>query len=151
MRLPRLYRIFRISRIFKLFKLNKHNPTCIRIQEFFRLKQSAVRLLTVFITVLVWSHIITCLWIFAAKLDGYGPDTWITRHGYVDDSEPMIYLAALYWTFTTMSTVGYGDITARTGLEQFLAIVLMLFGVVFFSFVIGSISSIFNRLDSREA
>ena len=63
----------------------------------------------------------------------------------------MIYLAALYWTFTTMSTVGYGDITARTGLEQFLAIVLMLFGVVFFSFVIGSISSIFNRLDSREA
>jgi hypothetical protein len=50
-----------------------------------------------------------------------------------------------------MSTVGYGDITAKTDLEKFLAITLMLFGVCFFSFVIGSLSSIFNRIDSREA
>ena len=50
-----------------------------------------------------------------------------------------------------MSTVGYGDITARTDMEQILSIILMLFGVVFFSFVIGSISSIFSRIDTREA
>jgi len=86
-----------------------------------------------------------------AKIDGWNPDTWVVRHEYRDDSDAVVYLAALYWTFTTMSTVGYGDITARTYMEQCMSIILMLFGVVFFSFVIGSISSIFSRIDTREA
>ena len=106
--------------------------------------------MTIFISVLVLAHIIACVWIFVAKLDGFGPDTWVTRHEYIDDPDDTVYMAALYWTFTTMSTVGYGDITARTGLEKTLSIILMLFGVVFFSFIIGSVSSIFNRIDSRE-
>jgi hypothetical protein len=60
-------------------------------------------------------------------------------------------MAALYWTYTTMSTVGYGDISARTNLEKILSIFLMIFGVCFFSFTIGSLASIFNRIDSKEA
>ena len=60
-------------------------------------------------------------------------------------------MLALYWTFTTMSTVGYGDITGGTLLEMTISIVLMIFGVCFFSFTIGSLASIFNRIDSKEA
>jgi hyperpolarization activated cyclic nucleotide-gated potassium channel 1 len=89
--------------------------------------------------------------VFIAKLDGFGPDTWVFRAGYIDDEDGTLYLASLYWAFTTMSTVGYGDITAYTDLEKTLAIILMLFGVCFFSFVIGSLASIFNRIDSHEA
>ena len=97
------------------------------------------------------AHIIACIWVFASRIENFSPDTWVVRFEYRDDPDDTVYLAALYWTFTTMSTVGYGDITARTGLEQTLSIILMLFGVVFFSFIIGSISSIFNRIDSQEA
>jgi hypothetical protein len=86
-----------------------------------------------------------------AKLDNYHPDTWLVRSEYIDDDDWTIYMASIYWAFTTMSTVGYGDITARTQLEQLIAIVLMLFGVCFFSFIIGSLASIFNRIDSKEA
>jgi hypothetical protein len=107
--------------------------------------------MAVFVTVIVFGHIVACIWVFISKLDGNGPDTWLFRSGYLDDPNDQIYLASLYWAFTTMSTVGYGDITAKTDLEKFLAITLMLFGVCFFSFVIGSLSSIFNRIDSREA
>jgi hypothetical protein len=50
-----------------------------------------------------------------------------------------------------MSTVGYGDITSETMMEKLLSICIMIFGVCFFSFTIGSLSSIFNRMDSKEA
>jgi hypothetical protein len=60
-------------------------------------------------------------------------------------------MAAVYWTYTTMSTVGFGDITAKTSLEKILSIFLMIFGVCFFSFTIGSLASIFNRIDGKEA
>jgi hyperpolarization activated cyclic nucleotide-gated potassium channel 1 len=69
----------------------------------------------------------------------------------MDDDEGKQYMLSLYWTFTTMSTVGYGDITGHTTLEMMLAIILMIFGVCFFSFTIGSLASIFNRIDSKEA
>jgi hyperpolarization activated cyclic nucleotide-gated potassium channel 1 len=77
MRLPRLYRLFRITRIIKLLKVSKNSPTMSKLQDFFRLKQSAIRLLTVFVSVAVIAHICTCLWYFMAKLEGFGPDTWV--------------------------------------------------------------------------
>ena len=48
-------------------------------------------------------------------------------------------------------TVGYGDITAKTMPEKLLCILLMLIGVVAFSFATGSISSIITNQDSAEA
>jgi hypothetical protein len=53
------------------------------------------------------------------------------------DSSPLgqRYLAAFYWSFTTMSTVGYGDITATTSMERMFAIVSMITGSFFFSVI----------------
>jgi len=109
-----------------------------------------MRLLKVFLTVVICAHIVACLWYFIAKLEGFNPDTWVSRSGYMDDNDGRIYIAAIYWSFTTMSTVGYGDITAETNIERCLAIGWMLFGVCFFSFTIGSLSSIMARIDSKE-
>jgi hypothetical protein len=48
-------------------------------------------------------------------------------------------------------TVGYGDIHAVNTSEQLLAIILMLIGVISFSFATGAISSIITNQDSAEA
>ena len=48
-------------------------------------------------------------------------------------------------------TVGYGDITAKTMPEKLLCILLMLIGVVAFSFATGYISSIITNQDQAEA
>ena len=65
-------------------------------------------------TITIIAHIVACIWIFLAKLEGSDPDSWIVRAGYADDPDSTVYIASLYWAFTTMSTVGYGDISART-------------------------------------
>jgi len=51
LRLPRLYRLFRITRILKIFKVSKTNPHFMKLQDFFRLNQSTIRLAGVFVSV----------------------------------------------------------------------------------------------------
>jgi uncharacterized membrane protein YcgQ (UPF0703/DUF1980 family) len=52
---------------------------------------------------------------------------------------------------TTLVTVGYGDIRAYSTIEQYVCMVLMLLGVIVFSFTTGSLSSLITSYDSREA
>jgi voltage-gated potassium channel Kch len=61
-----------------------------------------------------------------------------------------LYITSYYFTVTTIMTVGYGDITAQSLGEKLLAILLMLIGVVAFSFATGSISSIIANADTAE-
>ena len=73
-----------------------------------------MRLAGVATTITVIAHIVACIWIFLAKIEENNPDSWIVRSGYADDTDGTVYVASLYWAFTTMSTVGYGDISAKT-------------------------------------
>lgn len=57
----------------------------------------------------------------------------------------------MYFTVTTILTVGYGDITAFSLGEKVICIFLMLIGVISFSFATGALSSIISNLDSKEA
>jgi hypothetical protein len=51
-------------------------------------------------------------------------------------------ITALYWSFTTMTTIGYGDITAMTAGEKGLACIVMLVGCAFFAWSTASITSL---------
>ncbi|TNV87316.1 hypothetical protein FGO68_gene16420 [Halteria grandinella] len=62
-----------------------------------------------------------------------------------------LYVTSFYFTVTTIMTVGYGDITARSLAEKLLCILLMLIGVISFSFATGAISSIITNQDTAEA
>jgi hypothetical protein len=49
---------------------------------------------------------------------------------------------------TTITTVGYGDISANSTVEKVLAIILMIIGASGFSFAAGSLSSLMSNLDA---
>ena len=57
----------------------------------------------------------------------------------------------MYFTVTTILTVGYGDIRAYSNEEKLFCIFLMLIGVLSFSFATGSLSSIISNYDHKEA
>ena len=48
-------------------------------------------------------------------------------------------------------TVGYGDIAAFNTAERFCCIVMMLIGVVSFSYTTGALASIISSNDSKQA
>ena len=62
-----------------------------------------------------------------------------------------LYLASMYFTMTTITTVGFGDISGETEGEKIICIILMVIGVISFSFATGALSSIISNLDSSNA
>ncbi|MFP8962524.1 potassium channel family protein [Streptomyces nanhaiensis] len=59
---------------------------------------------------------------------------------------------AVWWSFTTMTTVGYGDLAPTTGLGRLLAIGLMLSGIALLGVVTANIAAWFiARFDEEDA
>jgi hypothetical protein len=85
---------------------------------------------------------VACGWILVAKQETEQfYDTWLYRNDLLDKSNLEIYMFAIYWEFSTLTTVGYGDIAAKTKAEIDLSIIWMMFGVAFYSFVISTLTS----------
>ena len=150
LRIPRLYRLFRVVRLVKMFKHYKSSEILEKIQDFFSIKHSIMKLLTSSLSILLCVHIMACFWYYSSKIEGFNPDTWVSRSGIDQDEISSLYIISLYWTVTTLCTVGYGDVHAQTNLEKVLSIGWMVFSVYFLSFVIGSLSSMLASMDTKE-
>lgn len=97
------------------------------------------------------SFIFKYIRIFIAQFDPGSKNTWIFVGDYYDLDDISLYVTSLYFTTTTILTVGYGDISAQSVSEKLLCILLMLIGTLSFSFFTGSLSSIISNYDSSEA
>ena len=61
-----------------------------------------------------------------------------------------MYMTSVYWTITTLTTVGYGDIVAKNTEERMFTAFIMIIGVFIYSYTIGSLSSLLSNLDARK-
>lgn len=90
----------------------------------------------------VWAallaHGIACGWI---ALDGGG-----ASHA---DVPP--YLRALYWTTTTLATVGYGDVTPVGPRQVAYATAVMVLGAAMFGYLIGNVATLLANADGLRA
>ena len=62
----------------------------------------------------------------------------------------IVDVTALYWSFQTMTTVGYGDIYSQTVMEKWFACAAMLLGGFVFGMVIGTLSNISKRANPGQ-
>lgn len=85
-----------------------------------------------FIYALISTVIVTFLGSIGIYVFEYGDST--TIHNYGD---------ALWWSFVTVTTVGYGDISPSTGGGRFIACILMITGIGFLGMLTGTISTFF--------
>lgn len=78
--------------------------------------------------------LVVCLVIFgsAALIHHLEPDTFIN------------YLNSLYWTMTTITTVGYGDLAPQSPEGRMFAMILMVFGVLVHSMIVGKFLEFFS-------
>ena len=76
----------------------------------------------VMISAMVFAHIVACALYFWPNINGFDEDSWVVRGGFIDDEPSSIYITALYWCYTTISVVGYGDINSRASEERFLSV-----------------------------
>jgi hypothetical protein len=144
-RLPRLARIFRVMRVFKLITMIKNNKTVQNFLEKLSMNPGIMRLITTLIFVSILVHVYACLWFLQSKWSEHDPDTWVFRYDYVNELPKLQYIASVYWCCQLLTTVGYGEFGVGNIAEIFMSIFWMVFGVAFYSFVIGNIQSIITK------
>ena len=54
-----------------------------------------------------------------------------------------------YVALTTLSTVGYGDLTPQTNFEKIVGMFIMILGVAFFSYIMGNFNDVLINYDKE--
>lgn len=83
---------------------------------------------------LLAAHIVACLWILISG----NPDQLMPFQRYI---------SAFYWTITTLTTIGYGDITPKEPGPMAFVIVIELLGAAMYGLVIGNIANLIANID----
>ncbi|GLD92711.1 hypothetical protein PINS_up001290 [Pythium insidiosum] len=148
----KLLRGLKVLRLFKLARIRKVGNMFSSLEDGIYTNQSLLSLIKLALTMLFLSHLVACMWFAVGDARA---DSWITAADLDDDNHQSLallqYLASMYWAIVTMVTIGYGDIVPTNNLERVVNIAVMAFGVSFFGYVVGTISSLVANLDVAAA
>lgn len=114
------------------------------------LNSSVLRIIRYGMCIMLITNWNACLWLWIGLRD-FGPQGWIQRLALPRDDFLDLYLHSLYWTVTTLATVGYGDIVPKTRPELMMAIGMMITGALLYAFAVGNVVSVLNQLDGGRA
>ena len=148
-KIGKLYKLIRLSRLAKLFKLLKgSNPVFSQLSSSMMLSSGVERLVFIGIFATFFLHISSCLFVFLSEFDDDKDNIWLFSEPYMYYDTFDLYVTSFYYVVTTMSTVGYGDISAGTTAERIYCIMLMLTGVIAFNMISGALGALITNYDS---
>lgn len=112
-------------------------------------------MIRLFFMILFVAHIFAICFIGIARLEIHqneGARTWMTSVGrdLQDESWESIYSWAIYWSVATMTTVGYGDIGAKSPIEALYVSCALLISCGFFSYTFGLIGMLIKDLNEQD-
>lgn len=128
-------RIFRVFRIVKLIKLTKIGKAARVVSLFAKFSSRASEFIR------------TNNFIYIAYITGGAVLMGTIGISY---AENLNFGNALWWSIVTTTTVGYGDISPKTALGKFIAVILMIVGIGFLGMLTGTISTYFIKRANRK-
>lgn len=134
-----LLKALRLLQLGRLLKLVRMNQIIKSFQKRYAVNPSLFRLLSFLLLIGLAAHWIACSWIVLGGVDPLIKE-W-----------PEAYSLAIYWAVTTLTTVGYGDITPTTSPQRYFTIVVMFAGVGTYGYVIGNVASFLANMDIVKA
>mmetsp|Transcript_40406 Transcript_40406/g.114405 ORF Transcript_40406/g.114405 Transcript_40406/m.114405 type:complete len:993 (-) Transcript_40406:789-3767(-) len=76
--------------------------------------------------------------------------TWVGTAGLATATSTERYVTALYWAMSTLTTVGYGDVTPANTAEKLCSMIAMILGVTIFAYFMGSTASLITAMNSTD-
>lgn len=148
-KLPRLYRLIKVFKLVRLIKVLKNRNNFLSCLVCF--SNGMERLVYFALSIIVICHLFACILYFGANINNDNTNNWVFNYGIQDLSLEEKYLASLYWTVTTLCTIGYGDIKPASDIERGIVVFVEMAGVFFYSYTIGTITSLMSDMDKGKA
>lgn len=104
-----------------------------------------------FLTVII-TYFTACLFYFISSAQDMTGLNFLTYNSMADEQYSKFYkfITVCYYSITTLSTVGYGDLFPISNLEKIMGIYIMLGGVGFFSYVMSAFIEIISTLNKTN-
>ncbi|XP_067360388.1 potassium voltage-gated channel subfamily H member 8 [Channa argus] len=141
------------------------------LQKMDRYSQHSTVVLTLLMSMFaLLAHWMACIWYIIGKMEmeanAYNWDIgWLHELGkrlespYYDMgsvngtsnslSIRSVYIASLYFTLSSLTSVGFGNVSANTDAEKIFSICVMLIGALMHALVFGNVTAIIQRMYSR--
>ncbi|KAK3236691.1 hypothetical protein CYMTET_53183, partial [Cymbomonas tetramitiformis] len=167
LRMFRLLRLFRMMKLLRLARMNRilqrfQIPHVVCVKDDLFNYATTITICKYILVLLYLGHFFGCFFYY------FSTDEWRTQKenddiaagrydvwqnsefcSVVGDEMPSCnstlankYIASMYWAFTTMTTVGYGDISAKTMMERIWAILGMVVGGFVFSLIVAGMNDV---------
>ncbi|XP_074475333.1 voltage-gated delayed rectifier potassium channel KCNH4-like isoform X2 [Sebastes fasciatus] len=137
------------------------------LQKLDRYSQYSAMVLTLLMSVFaLLAHWMACIWYMIGRKEIETNETWdigwLHELGkrletpYINSTVggPTVrssYIAALYFTLSSLTSVGFGNVCANTDAEKIFSICTMLIGALMHALVFGNVTAIIQRMYSRRS
>ncbi|XP_071248466.1 voltage-gated delayed rectifier potassium channel KCNH4 [Salvelinus alpinus] len=139
------------------------------LQKLDRYSQYSAMVLTLLMSMFaLLAHWMACIWYIIGRkeMENNDPDTWDigwlhelgkrleTPYANSTLGGPSVrssYIAALYFTLSSLTSVGFGNVCANTDAEKIFSICTMLIGALMHAVVFGNVTAIIQRMYSRRS
>ena len=146
-----ILRLLKFFRVLKLLRLARIKGIFAKIGEYILNEFASVsfEILKIGLLTFMLAHWIACTFYFVSSNQLTAtPITWIkvletNREEEISTYE--YYITSLYFAFTTMCTVGYGDITPQNANEMIVTISCMFLSCGYFAYILGNIGTLISK------
>ncbi|EES19575.1 hypothetical protein BDA96_09G154800 [Sorghum bicolor] len=130
--------------LLRLWRLRRVNQFFTRLEKDIRFSYFWIRCARLVAVTLFVVHSAGCLYYLIADRYPHPEKTWIgdVIPNFRQVSVWIRYITSVYWSITTMTTVGYGDLHARNTVEMIFNIFYMLFNLGLTAYLIGNMTNL---------
>lgn len=108
------------------------------------------RILRVAFTILIYTHILSCIWLAIARVDT-NPRSWVkVDHLIATPSDIDIYLDSCFFIVSTMWGSSYGNVMPTTNVEIFVNIFFMLTGAIMYADLFANFATYINTKNAKS-
>ncbi|KAK6945052.1 KHA domain [Dillenia turbinata] len=148
---PAPFQTYGLFNMLRLWRLRRVSALFARLEKDRNFNYFWVRCAKLICVTLFAVHCAGCFYYLLAAKYHDPKKTWIgaSMNDFLEQSLCIRYVTAMYWSITTLTTVGYGDLHAENTREMIFDIFYMLFNLGLTAYLIGNMTNLVVHGTSR--
>lgn len=149
------FKLARELKLLKLVRLSQLKTLIFRLEDQIANEKfvSLLMILKLLLYLFLIAHFFACI-MFSISSTDLGPNSFISsmsnKSYEATESTSDFYITSLYWAFSTMTAVGFGDLSPITTHERLFGVITMLLSSLMFGVIIGNIGSLIEKYSIKE-